>query len=108
MGLPGFLKTWWLCVSPFAILFAGRVLWEKTVWTWARGPQMVGFSLMHIHPMFAVVGVLSCLGTMTWMLPAIPYAIIRRKEIGLADAAMIACATLVTLIIVLPDNIFAR
>ncbi|TAH46862.1 MAG: ankyrin repeat domain-containing protein [Elusimicrobia bacterium] len=27
--------------------FAGRVAWEHTVWTWERGPQMVGFSLMH-------------------------------------------------------------
>ena len=26
---------------------AGRLIWEQTVWTWERGPQMVGFSLAH-------------------------------------------------------------
>jgi hypothetical protein len=108
MGLPYFLKAWWLCVSPFAILLACRILWEKTVWTWRRGPQVVGFSLMHIHPVFAVVGILSCVSTMAWLLLAIPYAIVRRKEIGLADAGMIACSMLVAVIIVIPDNIFAR
>ena len=25
----------------------GRLIWEETVWTWERGPQMVGFSLAH-------------------------------------------------------------
>lgn len=29
-----------------AILFA-RLVWEETVWTWLRGPQMIGFSLAH-------------------------------------------------------------
>ncbi len=29
-----------------AALF-GRLIWEETVWTWERGPQMVGFSLAH-------------------------------------------------------------
>jgi len=29
-----------------AMLFA-RLIWEQTVWTWERGPQMVGFSLAH-------------------------------------------------------------
>jgi hypothetical protein len=29
-----------------AMLF-GRLIWEETVWTWERGPQMVGFSLAH-------------------------------------------------------------
>lgn len=25
----------------------GRLIWEQTVWTWERGPKMVGFSLAH-------------------------------------------------------------
>src|ERR1700693_3204071 len=28
-------------------MLAARVIWEQTVWTWERGPQMVGFSLAH-------------------------------------------------------------
>jgi hypothetical protein len=43
---------WWLLalgIVPFvgAALLTGRLIWEQTVWTWERGPQMVGFSLAH-------------------------------------------------------------
>ncbi len=43
---------WWLLlfgVLPVlgTALLAGRLIWEQTVWTWRRGPQMVGFSLAH-------------------------------------------------------------
>ena len=57
-ALPNFLKVWWVGTSPFAVLFAARILWEKTIWTRSRGPQMVGFSLWHIHSEFALVGIL--------------------------------------------------
>jgi hypothetical protein len=67
---------------------------------------MVGFSLMHIHPVFAIVGMMCCLAMMAWLLPAVPYAIVRRKIISVADIAMIACAVLVAVAIVIPDNFF--
>jgi hypothetical protein len=34
-----------ICISSATL--AGRLIWEQTVWTWERGPQMVGFSLSH-------------------------------------------------------------
>jgi Ankyrin repeats (3 copies) len=42
----------WLRISGAVILagsamLSARLTWEKTVWTWERGPQMVGFSLAH-------------------------------------------------------------
>jgi hypothetical protein len=89
------------------VLFAGRIMWEKTVWTWSRGPQMVGFSMMHIHPLIAIGGMLGCLAVMLWLLPAIPYAIVRRRAIGVMDVAMIACSLLVAAAVVIPDNFFA-
>ena len=101
------LKVWWFFSFPIAALFAARITWEKTVWTWSRGPQMVGFSLMHIHPFFAIVGMVSCLAVMVWLLPAIPYAIARRKTISVTDVAMVACAVLVAAAVVIPDNFFA-
>lgn len=106
-ALPNSLKVWWFFTFPIAALFAARIMLEKTVWTWSRGPQMVGFSLMHIHPFFAVVGMVSCLAVMGWLLPAIPYVIARRKTINAADLAMVACAVLVAAAIVIPDNFFA-
>jgi hypothetical protein len=105
--LPGGLKVWWFFSFPIAALFAARIMWEKTVWTWSRGPQMVGFSLMHIHPALAIVGMVSCVAVMVWLLPAIPYAIVRWKTISLADVAMVAGAVLVAAAVVVPDNFFA-
>ena len=106
-ALPGYLKVWWFCFAPVAMVFAMRVMWEKTVWTSLRGPQMVGFSLMHIHPMLAIVGTASCLAFMVWLLLAIPYAIGRRKVASVADVAMIGCAAFVVAAIVIPDTLFA-
>lgn len=34
-----------ICIGSATL--AGRLIWEQTVWTWERGPQMVGFSLSH-------------------------------------------------------------
>ena len=102
-----YAKVWWFCASPVVLLFAVRIMWEKTVWTWAHGPQLVGFSLMHIHPALAIVGMLSCLALMVWLLPAVFYAVSRRESISTSDISMIACAALVALAIVTPDNFFA-
>jgi len=106
-ALPDTLKVWWFFCSPIALPFTVRIVWEKTVWTWSRGPQMVGFSLMHIHPMFAIVGFISSLSVMLWLLPAMLYSIVRRRRIGIMDVAMITCAIFVTFAIVTPDNFFA-
>ncbi len=38
LGIPAIACVW---------LLAARLVWEQTVWTWERGAQMVGFSLMH-------------------------------------------------------------
>src|SRR4051794_35493069 len=87
-ALPNPLEIWWAFASPFAFLFAARILWEKTIWTWSRGPQMVGFALWHIHPGIAVVGTLCSLAVALWLLIAIPFAISRRRDIepwGLVD-----------------------
>lgn len=106
-ALPDPLKVWWYFSAPIALPFAIRIAWEKMVWTWSRGPQAVGFSLMHIHPTLAIVGLFGSLGVMLWLLPAIPYSIVRRRVVGVADAAMIACAVLVVLAVTIPDNFFA-
>jgi hypothetical protein len=50
--VPAVRARWWLLalgVVPLigTALLAGRLIWEQTVWTWERGPQMVGFSLAH-------------------------------------------------------------
>jgi multisubunit Na+/H+ antiporter MnhB subunit len=106
-ALPDFLKVWWVCASPFAVLFAGRILWEKTILTWSQGPQMVGFALWHIHPGLALVGTLSSLAVALWLLITIPYATMRRRDIEPPDWLMMACSVLVIVALTLPDTFFA-
>ena len=106
-AFPSFLKIWWLSASPFAFLFAARILWEKTVWTWSCGTQAVGFALWHIHPGFAVIGTLCSLAVALWLLLTVPYAIARRHDIEPWDWLMMAASVLVIVTLVLPDNFFA-
>jgi uncharacterized membrane protein len=107
-ALPKLLKFWWASASPFALLFAARILWEKTIWTWSRGPQAVGFALWHIHPALATVGVLASFAIMLWLLIAIPFAIARRREIEPTDWLMMGASALIVMILALPDAFFAR
>jgi hypothetical protein len=60
--LPDPLKVWWFVSFPIAALLAARIMWDAAVWTRSRGPQMVGFSLMHVHPYLCDCrdGVLPC------------------------------------------------
>jgi hypothetical protein len=103
-ALPNFLKVWWICASPFAVLFAARILWEKTIWAWSRGPQTVGFARWHIHPGFALVGTLCSLAGVLWLLITVPYAIARRRDIGPWDWLMMTCSVLVIVALALPEH----
>ena len=106
-ALPEILKVWWVSASPLALLFAGRILWEKTIWTWSRGPQMVGFALWHIHPGFAVAGILCSLALAVWLLIAVPYAIVRRRNIEPWDWSMIPVTVMVILALAAPGTFFS-
>jgi hypothetical protein len=106
-ALPNILKTWWLFSSPLAFLFAGRILWEKTIWTWSRGPQMVGFALWHIHPGLAVIGTLASLATAVWLPLSVPFAITRRRDLEPWDWLMIVGSTFIIIVMAVPDTFFA-
>ena len=106
-ALPSFLKVWWVSASPFALLFAARILWEKTIWTWSRGPQMVGFALWHIHPGFAVLGAAFSLAVALWLLTTIPYAIVRRRDIEPWDWLMMTGSVMIIVVLAVPDTFFA-
>jgi len=100
------LKVWWVSASPLAFLFAGRILWEKTIWTGSRGPQMVGFGLWHIHPGFVVAGMLCSFAVALWLLIAIPYAVVRRRDIEPWDYLMMTGSAMVILALALSDTFF--
>jgi len=107
-ALPRWLRLSWLFLAPIGFLFAARIAWEKTVWTWTRGPQAVGFSLMHIHPFFSIAGIMCCVLLMLWIIPALIYVLLRWSISSKAEVAMVVLALLVTVAIVLPDTFFAQ
>jgi hypothetical protein len=45
--LPLWLRILGAVVFVGSAMLSARLIWEQTVWTWERGPQMVGFSLAH-------------------------------------------------------------
>lgn len=96
-ALPAALRVWWVSASPLAFLFAGRILLAKTIWTWSRRPQMVGFAHWHIHPGFAVAGMLCSFAVALWLLIAIPYAMVRRRDIEPWDWLKMAASVMVVL-----------
>jgi hypothetical protein len=49
------VAVWWAAFIAGGALFL-ELLWEQTFLTWNRGPQMIGFSLWHVYPFFALVG----------------------------------------------------
>jgi hypothetical protein len=105
-ALPRWLRIGWLCLSPLAVLFAARIAWEKTLLTWSRGPQAVGFTLMHTYPLFGALGILSCTLLMVWLMPAVVYLVKRRKDISISDIVMTVVSLVVAIAIVLPDAFF--
>ena len=105
--LPDWLRVVWLFATPAAFVFAARIAWEKTVWTIFRGPQMIGFGLVHIHPMFFLVGVICAYTLILWLAPALFYLVIHRKTISGVDAAMVAVALFVLVAVITPDILFA-
>ena len=64
-------------------------------------------SLWHIHPGFAVAGALCSLAVALWLLIAIPYALLRRRDIEPWDWMMTFASVMVIAVLVVPDTFFA-
>jgi hypothetical protein len=105
--LPKWLRVMWLCAAPFALLFATRIAWEKTFLPWARGPQMVGFSLMHIHPVFFLIGALCSYWLLLWLAIAIVFMAKGRIMPPMKDMLMVALCLFVLVALIVPDQAFA-
>ena len=106
-ALPKGVQLIWLCFAPAAMLFAARIAWEKTILTWERGPQMVGFSMIHIHPIFSIFGALCCFSIMLWLFPSAVYMFMRRRKMSLLDGLMFISSLLIAVAMILPDTFFA-
>ncbi len=107
-NLPHWMKLCGVFSAPCAVLLAVRIIWEKTVWTWSRGPQMVGFSLWHIHPLVATIGLLSLWALMAWSAAAFAFVALRRKRVTPFEIAMFISALFVIVAMAIPDTFFAH
>jgi hypothetical protein len=68
---------------------------------------MIGFSMMHIHPLFFLAGLLSCYGLILWLVLATIVAIKDRKGLSKTDVAMAVVCLLVLVALAVPDSAFA-
>jgi len=88
----------------FAMIFAGRVVWEETFLTWQQGPQMLGFSLAHGS---GAVLFLAPLLLALWLLVALVSTTIclwRKRSLSAWHWSTLICAILVLGILSLPPT----
>jgi hypothetical protein len=103
----------WLRISGTMIFFGSatleaRLIWEQTVWTWERGPQMVGFSLAHgPGAILLVFPLLLPVWTVT-VVALTARSKIRKSRIGPGRLVALALAVSLFLVGELPDGFWQR
>jgi len=99
-----------LGVVPFSgtALLAARLIWEQTVWTWERGPQMVGFSLMHgSYAFLAFAPILLAL----WIAVALVLIVVKlvnRRKVDTATWSALGLAVLLIGLLFVPSGVWQR
>ena len=67
-------------------IFVGRMVYEETILTWRRGPQMVGFAVMHGGlPVVLMAGFIALPGTLIWLAVSVVHLIRRKFRVSAAD-----------------------
>jgi hypothetical protein len=54
-------------VLVLSAVVVGEHIYEQTVLTWRQGPQMIGFSMVHLHPIFVILGSVGILLLHIWL-----------------------------------------
>jgi len=112
-AVPAAHVRWWLLalgVVPLigTALLAGRLIWEQTVWTWERGPQMVGFSLVHGS---GAVLLLAPFLLAIWMAVSLVLVVIdllKKKRTDTTTWAAFGLAVLVVGLLFVPSGVWQR
>jgi hypothetical protein len=106
--LPLWLRVSGVVLSIGTAMLTARIIWEETVWTWERGPQMVGFSLAHglggILLMFPFVLVL-------WAIVVVILTIrsrLRNNRIARTRWVGLSLVVLLFVILALPDGFWEK
>ncbi len=90
-------------VLAVAALYDLRLVYEQTLLTWKDGPQMVGFSMVHVFPVLLLLGALGFLGCSSWIASFLFFAL-RNRVIhgGPLAAALWLQALVVALAVAIP------
>jgi hypothetical protein len=106
--LPLWLQCLGVLVFVGSVILSARIIWEQTVWTWQRGPQMIGFSLAHgpgtILLMFPFLLFL-------WTVIALVLTLLRkvkRRQISPRTWAALGAAVLLLVLTALPEGFWQR
>ena len=103
----------WLSISGVVIfigsaILSTRLIWEQTVWTWERGPQMVGFSLAHgSGAILLLFPILLILWTIVVAVVTVR-SLVRKKRIAFARWAALGLVVLLLVLGELPDGFWQR
>jgi hypothetical protein len=111
--VPSVRVRWWLLalgVVPIVgtALLAGRLIWEQTVWTWERGPQMVGFSLAH-GSYFVLI--LAPFLLVLWMAVALVLTVldlVKRRKADVPTWGALGFAVLLFGLLLVPSGVWQR
>lgn len=96
-GVPAIAGVW---------LLAMRLVWEQTVWTWERGAQMVGFSLMHSG--LGALLLLVVFASLAWPFAFLIVAVLRRSVGGGKGILMLAAYALGWVLLSTPYGFWQR
>jgi hypothetical protein len=103
---PSILKYLGIPVVGVAWVLAARLAWEQTVWSWQKGPQMVGFSLLHAGP-----GIPLILGTLVgllWVAAVFAVVVVRRNLGGKVILCELAAYGLAWAVLMAPYGFWQR
>jgi hypothetical protein len=85
----GFPRGWIIAGYVFlagSALLVGRIIYEETILTRIRGPQMVGFAMAHgALPFIVGAGLVGLLGGSIWLIASLVLLVRRQFRIPLAD-----------------------
>jgi hypothetical protein len=66
--MPNWIRIFWIIILPGLLIFFGRMIYECIFLTYKNGPQMIGFSFIHLHPIVYIFMILSYFAAIIWIL----------------------------------------
>lgn len=97
----------WLFLPGFIIMTI-RLTYEKTYLTWKKGPQLVGFHMMHSYPFLSLFCMISELAAMSWLIGMLIYFGIKRPPLRWHGKFLLILTIITAIIANISDNLFQK